>query len=509
MKKIIYSKYSNDRSEDYKIRTDIVVDENGKRYARKSPLTEKCKAHINAMYDNYLGLTEVFRDTNIFMNRCEKVGDALEFEYIEGKTYEVYLDELLEAGDAERFVDAVRKYVDVIKSAATEDFVMTDAFRKMFGDTPGFEGAKCLKISDVDMIFPNLIIHKDEKTGEEAWEVLDYEWSYNIPIPVDFIIYRAFHYYEAGERHMQLKEICNLFRLFGMNKEICKTYEAMEAHFQNFLAEGNTPLWQMYQSIGKKLHFPAGDIANNQVEAGKRQVHVIKNYKEEARKADYFLNPVPQNGRISFDVPVDQDMENLVVYPAMRDCAVTVHTIHTIGFETEEVSFLRNGFTTDNKTIYYTSDAPYFLFTPFKEGVTAVHFELTVSYPHKEILYENAKLVDEVKKAEQAANEQVQENAKQIALYDELKTKYDKQYFVEKDQRDKITGLENQLQILREENGQLRTRQEQLLGEINEISARLDVQQHISNTLVNSISWKITKPIRGVKKIVHKLLRRS
>ena len=117
--------------------------------------------------------------------------------------------------------------------------------------------------------------------------------------------------------------------------------------------------------------------------------------------------------------------------------------------------------------------------------------------------------MDEVKKAEQAANEQVQENAKQIALYDELKTKYDKQYFVEKDQRDKITGLENQLQILREENGQLRTRQEQLLGEINEISARLDVQQHISNTLVNSISWKITKPIRGVKKIVHKLLRRS
>ena len=193
----------------------------------------------------------------------------------------------------------------------------------------------------------------------------------------------------------------------------------------------------------------------------------------------------------------------------MRDCTFTLHTAHTIGFETEEVSFLRNGFTTDNKTIYYTSDAPYFLFTPFKEGVTAVHFELTVSYPHKEILYENAKLVDEVKKAEQAANEQVQENAKQIALYDELKTKYDKQYFVEKDQRDKITGLENQLQILREENGQLRTRQEQLLGEINEISARLDVQQHISNTLVNSISWKITKPIRGVKKIVHKLLRRS
>ena len=159
MKKIIYSKYSNDRSEDYKIRTDIVVDENGKRYARKSPLTEKCKTHINAMYENYLGLTEEFCDTNIRMNRCEKDGDALEFEYVEGKTYEVYLDELLEKDDAESFIDAVRKYVDVLKSAAVEDFVMTDAFRKMFGDTPNFAGAKCLKISDVDMIFPNALIH--------------------------------------------------------------------------------------------------------------------------------------------------------------------------------------------------------------------------------------------------------------------------------------------------------------------------------------------------------------
>ena len=509
MKKIIYSKYSNDRSEDYKIRTDIVVDENGKRYARKSPLTEKCKTHINAMYENYLGLTEEFCDTNIRMNRCEKDGDALEFEYVEGKTYEVYLDELLEKDDAESFIDAVRKYVDVLKSAAVEDFVMTDAFRKMFGDTPNFAGAKCLKISDVDMIFPNLVIHKNETTGEEEWEVLDYEWSYSIPIPIDFVIYRAFHYYEAGQRHMRLKEICNLFRMFGINKEACKTFEAMEAHFQNFLAEGNTPLWQMYQSIGKKLYFPGGDIAKNQEEDYKRQVHVIKNYKDESRKADYFLNPIPDRGCISFDIPVDSEMETLVVYPAMRDCAVTVHTIHTVGIEPEEVPFLRNGFTTDNKTIYYTSDAPYLLFTSFQKGVTAVHFELTVSYPHKEILYESVELVNKVKKAEQAANEQVQENVKQIALYDELKAKYDKQYLIEKDQRDEITGLRNQLEILRNENNQLRAAQEDLLAQIHEISERLDAQQHISNTLVNSISWKITKPIRGVKKIFRKLLRRS
>ena len=35
MKEIIYSKYANDRNDAYEIRTDIVQDENGKRFARE------------------------------------------------------------------------------------------------------------------------------------------------------------------------------------------------------------------------------------------------------------------------------------------------------------------------------------------------------------------------------------------------------------------------------------------------------------------------------------------
>ena len=97
MKEIIYSKYANDRNDAYKIRTDIVQDENGKRFARKTPLTEKCNGHINAMYQNYLKLSEIFQNTKIRMNHCEPVGNALEFEFVEGETYEDFLDGLLEA----------------------------------------------------------------------------------------------------------------------------------------------------------------------------------------------------------------------------------------------------------------------------------------------------------------------------------------------------------------------------------------------------------------------------
>ena len=41
MKNIIYSKYSNERAEQFKIRTDIVEDLEGKKYVQKNHLLKK------------------------------------------------------------------------------------------------------------------------------------------------------------------------------------------------------------------------------------------------------------------------------------------------------------------------------------------------------------------------------------------------------------------------------------------------------------------------------------
>ena len=41
----IYSKYSNDRVDEFKIRTDIAIDRAGRKIIRKVPLTEAAKEH--------------------------------------------------------------------------------------------------------------------------------------------------------------------------------------------------------------------------------------------------------------------------------------------------------------------------------------------------------------------------------------------------------------------------------------------------------------------------------
>ena len=53
MKKVIYSKYSNERNHCLAIRTDILQDEDGVRYVQKLPEFPEGKLHVEAIYHWY------------------------------------------------------------------------------------------------------------------------------------------------------------------------------------------------------------------------------------------------------------------------------------------------------------------------------------------------------------------------------------------------------------------------------------------------------------------------
>ena len=66
----IYSKYSNDRVDEFKIRTDIAIDRAGRKIIRKVPLTEAAKEHVFSIRDAYLGLQEKYRGGDFEVNDC-------------------------------------------------------------------------------------------------------------------------------------------------------------------------------------------------------------------------------------------------------------------------------------------------------------------------------------------------------------------------------------------------------------------------------------------------------
>lgn len=62
----------------------------------------------------------------------------------------------------------------------------TEAFVQVFGDVTLPEGQKCRKVTNIDMIFSNVVLEGD------SWHLIDYEWTFDFPIPLNFVLYRTF-----------------------------------------------------------------------------------------------------------------------------------------------------------------------------------------------------------------------------------------------------------------------------------------------------------------------------
>ena len=52
MQKMIYSKYSNERAEEFQIRTDICEEKNRSRFVRKVACTDKSREHLQKIEYN-------------------------------------------------------------------------------------------------------------------------------------------------------------------------------------------------------------------------------------------------------------------------------------------------------------------------------------------------------------------------------------------------------------------------------------------------------------------------
>ena len=159
MKKIIFSKYSNDRSVRFKIHTDILEDESGKRYVRKVGMTEEGKSHLKVMSEKAQKLSELYQGSIFEINACMYDSEGvLELEYVQGKTLEDMLDHWLTRGKKEQFEKLVTMYGNAVRSLATESFEPCAEYYEVFGaDAYAPQDALAMSCSNVDMIFPNLI----------------------------------------------------------------------------------------------------------------------------------------------------------------------------------------------------------------------------------------------------------------------------------------------------------------------------------------------------------------
>lgn len=237
MKEIVYVKYSNERDDRFKIKTVIQQDENGERYVEKHALTEEAREHVrkNAAYAKKLA--QCAKGTKFHIAKCTEHEAHIECEYIKGEPFSAILTQKVSERDYDGALEMIREYYAQLQQMATETFVVTEAFEEVFGKVAFEREQKACPVTDIDLIFSNILVN------DGIWNVIDLEWTYEFPVPVNFIIYRAILF--GGTKIRELAEKYHILSMLGIDKVELMQFEQMDIHFQQWVKGNEIAHWEM------------------------------------------------------------------------------------------------------------------------------------------------------------------------------------------------------------------------------------------------------------------------
>lgn len=250
MSRMIYTKYSLDRVDRFKIRTDIVVDKNGSKTVEKIALTDSANEHLAKFYSDYEALSEYYKNTKININPCSYDNGKVVFPYIEGQTFENILDDDLKAGNAEEVLRKIKQFSELVKSGAHKGFVSSYEFSEVFGDLTFDKNELFVNVANLNMFFKNMIVN------DSGFCMLDYEWTFHCDIPVNYILYRAILQYLTARSDYPERNVLNrigLQNIIDMNDDEVMIFCEMDKRLCNYIT-GRTLTWkEIQQLIGKPV----------------------------------------------------------------------------------------------------------------------------------------------------------------------------------------------------------------------------------------------------------------
>lgn len=309
MNKFLYCKYSNERDKKFSIYTEIREDENKIRYVEKIPIGEEARGHVDNLLPLYEKLKDLYESENIFINKAIKGELGVRFEYLEGKTYEKYVDEVLSEEGKDEALKAIEKYINiVIPENKLNSFKTTHEFNTIFGKVNFPSEMKTLPISDIDLVMSNMIIG-DKNT------IIDYEWTYLFPIPIDYIKYRIIHYYVATNTKRDELNNKETYEYFGLSEVDIEKYEGMEKSFQKYVQGKNIPLRNLKEDItpGEDLLFGEVDVLSDYERT--RKANICFDLGEGYQDSNNLEYTMP-NGHLNVKVDIPKGTKKIRIKPS-------------------------------------------------------------------------------------------------------------------------------------------------------------------------------------------------
>lgn len=366
----IYAKFSNERDRRFDIRTDICVDAGKKRFVKKVPADRLAAGHVAGLPKIAAELESAYAKEGLKINACTMADDGARLEYLEGVTLEEKLDSFLEQGKYRELEDLLFTYLEKIRRIHKGSlFQKTPEFVQVFGDAALEGSLQCGSISNIDLVAGNILI------GNESVSVIDYEWTFEFPIPAHFIMYRMIHYYlESDGKRRVLKER-DFYGKAGISVQEQKIYGRMEAAFQKYMQGTHIPLLAMYEEIspGKVEVLPYYEQIR--LAMAEKNLQIFYDRGEDFQEKDSCLYPMSRQG-ISMEIPVPQGVRRIRLDPGESAGGLRVRRLRWKN--QERAGFTTNGFPLGEGRYYFGGGDPQLILERVPEDAEALFIELEI-----------------------------------------------------------------------------------------------------------------------------------
>lgn len=227
----------------------------------KRALNREADTHIKSIPQKGRLIDGLYPSLLITPSRFEN--DEVIFDYILGKSVDDELAEVM-VNDLDAFVDAINDAFDkylVPNSKNICDFEFTQEYRDIFGELD-CAGMRCIRPCNLDVIFDNIIVN------ENGAYIIDYEWVYDMCIPVDFVKYRVVsHIYDKYRDKLQkVIDYPHFTTLFGINRlDYTKLAQMEDLYIHSIypreeVLEDRCKEVEVKTSVAKKCYHLAKDV---------------------------------------------------------------------------------------------------------------------------------------------------------------------------------------------------------------------------------------------------------
>ncbi len=294
---VLYSKFSNDRAQEFKIRTDIVLDHAGRKLIKKNPMTEAAKAHVKEIFEVYEALRDRFSGSDVAINDCtydEKDNTAI-FSFVNGVPLSEMLDKCIDEEDKEGFKKLFDEYLK----------------RTGFNEKA--------PVADYDLIFPNILVNGS------IWTIIDYEWTYGKSIPVKEIAFRALYCFLEEDEKRRIIDADSIYKELGLSSDDIKSLLEVEANFQKYVTGNHLSMVEMWKAIGMSAVVPEEMKLDNVETRVKDRIQLYYDYGEDftEENSEYPEKEYDDNDECIISIPIKEQIRKIRLDPAMGKCIVT------------------------------------------------------------------------------------------------------------------------------------------------------------------------------------------